>query len=69
MAESFGRLEEHQVLSTEIAASMARAAGLRNVIAHGYGGIDAALVYQAADPGLRDLRSFVAEVSKWLRGQ
>ncbi|MBI3186026.1 MAG: DUF86 domain-containing protein [Myxococcales bacterium] len=65
LAESFQRLGEHGVLSTETAASLARAAGLRNVVAHAYGAIDVARLHAAATDGLADLERFAREVAAW----
>jgi uncharacterized protein YutE (UPF0331/DUF86 family) len=67
IAESFGRIEEHRVIGTETADSLRRAVGLRNVVAHGYGHVDAGMVFGAATAGLRDLDRFAREVAVWVR--
>jgi uncharacterized protein YutE (UPF0331/DUF86 family) len=41
------------------------AVGFRNIVAHGYGGVDPALILTAARTGLPDLERFAAELSAW----
>jgi uncharacterized protein YutE (UPF0331/DUF86 family) len=65
-AESFGRLHEHGVLTRPTSDALARAAGLRNIVAHGYAGVDVSLVHAAATSGLRDLDAFAREVGEWI---
>ncbi len=48
---------------------MGKAAGLRNVVAHGYARIDIEAVFAAASRGLGDLEAFAKEVAVWLRKQ
>ena len=67
-AEAFLRLHEHGVLTRSTADALARAAGLRNVVAHGYAGVDVGLVHAAATSGLRDLDAFAREVAVWVSG-
>ena len=69
LAEGFTRLEEHGVLQAPTAASLRRAVGLRNVVAHGYGHVDPAAVLAAAGAGLSDLSQFASEVAQWLNAQ
>lgn len=66
LGEGFGRLAEHAVLSSRTAEQLKKAVGLRNVVAHGYGQVDAASVFAAGSAGLEDLRAFSREVSTWL---
>lgn len=66
LAEGFGRLAENAVLTREVAEQLKRAVGLRNVVAHGYGGVDAAAVFRAGQSGLDDLREFSRQISAWL---
>lgn len=68
-AEAFQRLYEHGVLSQQTADTLGRAAGLRNVVAHGYGGVDPELIHRAAAHGLADLERFSREVSAWIEGR
>lgn len=66
-AESFHRLAEHHVIST--ATAMRRAVGFRNVVAHGYAGIDVGATHAASTAGLSDLDRFGREVGTWLAGR
>jgi uncharacterized protein YutE (UPF0331/DUF86 family) len=68
-AEAFQRLEEHGVLSRETAEILGKATGLRNLVAHGYGGVDPELIHNAAVHGLADLERFAREVSAWIEGR
>lgn len=65
LAESFTRLEEHGVLTSATAESLRRAVGLRNVVAHGYAGIDVEMCYRAATRGVADLEEYARELSTW----
>lgn len=67
--EAFERLEEHGVISKETVRSLRQAVGLRNVVAHGYGGVDPAQVHAAATRGISDLERFGAELSAWVTGR
>lgn len=69
LAESFGRLEQHRVISPRTARALAHTVGLRNVVAHGYAGLDVRRCFEAAHTGLADLESFAREVSTWAQGQ
>lgn len=66
LAQSFTRLQEHGVLDGPTAGAMARAVGLRNVVAHGYGGVDAEMVHAASTAGLDDLDSFARQIAAWV---
>lgn len=66
LAEGFGRLAEHSILTSRTAEQLKRAVGLRNVVAHGYGRVDVAAVFAAGHSGLDDLRAFSREVAAWL---
>ncbi len=66
LAQSFQRLADRAVVATGTADALARAVGLRNIVAHGYGGADPALVHAAATSGLADLESFAREVASWI---
>jgi uncharacterized protein YutE (UPF0331/DUF86 family) len=65
LAAAFNRLRDKGVISPATAASLARAVGLRNVVAHGYGGINPAMVHAAATAGVADLEAFSSEVAAW----
>ena len=66
LGEGFQRLSDRGVISPESATSLSRAVGLRNVVAHGYSGIDATLVHTAATQGVTDLDKFARELAQWL---
>lgn len=59
-------LGTHGVVAPELAASMGRAAGFRNVLVHDYVRVDDALVEEKLTE-LDDLHAFVAAVAAWLR--
>jgi len=70
LAELAGRVERarrHCPPSPEAPPPRRRsvAAGLRNLVAHGYGGVDAAVVHTAATRGCADLEAFAREVAAW----
>jgi hypothetical protein len=67
LADAFARLAEHGVISAEVATALARAAGLRNVVARGYAGVDPTLVFAGATRGLDDLDRFAREIGAWSR--
>lgn len=69
LSESFERLGEQGVISPETSAAMAKAAGLRNVVAHGYAGVDIHAVFQAASRGVVDLDAFASQVAAWMKGR
>ena len=69
LAESFARLHEHGVLAEGSSRALARAVGLRNIVAHGYSAADPKLVHLAATAGLRDLDRFATEVAVWIAAQ
>lgn len=65
LASSFNQLRDQGVISSATAVSLCRAVGLRNVVAHGYSGVNPAMVHAAATRGLADLEAFAREVSLW----
>lgn len=67
-AAVFTVLAGHGVLDAELARSMGRAVGFRNVLVHQYAAVDDARVAAYLDE-LGDLRSFVEQVSAWLTGR
>jgi uncharacterized protein YutE (UPF0331/DUF86 family) len=69
LADSFQRLHERGVISAASASALSRAVGLRNVVAHGYSGIDANVVHAAATRGVADLDAFAREVVRWLESR
>jgi uncharacterized protein YutE (UPF0331/DUF86 family) len=69
LADAFQRLGERGVVTPATAAALRRAAGLRNLVAHGYAEANPDLLYAAASSGLPDLQRFASEVSGWVRGR
>jgi uncharacterized protein YutE (UPF0331/DUF86 family) len=69
LGQSIARLEEHGVISSRVSTSLQQAVGLRNVVAHGYAGLDVERCFAAASTGLSDLEGFAREVSAWARRQ
>lgn len=68
LAESFERLAQHGVISRETADTFRLAVRFRNVVAHGYAGVDVNAVHAGSTSGLGDLDRFAREVSAWLAG-
>jgi uncharacterized protein YutE (UPF0331/DUF86 family) len=66
LAAAFNRLRDEGVIASGTAAALCRAVGLRNVVAHGYAGINPAMVHAAAMRGLGDLEAFAREVAAWV---
>jgi uncharacterized protein YutE (UPF0331/DUF86 family) len=66
MEGSFQRLGEHGVLTAATAATLSRAAGIRNVLAHGYGSVDVKRLYLAASRANADLGTFAREIAAWV---
>lgn len=66
LAGAFNRLRDEGVIGLNTAAALCRAVGLRNVVAHGYAGINASMVFAAATQGLADFDGFAQEVAQWL---
>lgn len=67
--EAFERLEAQGVISRETTRALRRAVGLRNIVVHGYSGVDPAQVHAAATTGLPDLERFAGELSTWVKGR
>jgi uncharacterized protein YutE (UPF0331/DUF86 family) len=65
IGESFTRLEEHAVIPRDVAVALRNAVGLRNVVAHGYAGVDLTLLHLAATGGVDDLDSFARSIAGW----
>lgn len=69
VAECFHLLAEHQVITPATATALRRAVGFRNVVEHGYAGIDVRATYAASTAGLDDLDRFAREIATWLVGR
>jgi len=61
-ADSFRVLEEHGLLSGDLAERLAAAAGFRNLLVHEYARIDDRRVHAFLTEGVDDLRAFAAAV-------
>lgn len=57
--DAFRLLQNAGVIEAGLADRMVRAAGFRNIVAHAYGVLDMARVYDAATHGPDDLRAFL----------
>jgi len=68
LAGAFERLAEHGVLLRATADALGKAAGLRNVVAHGYAGVNVEFLHHGATTGLSDLDAFTREVAAWIAG-
>ena len=65
-SDAFAKLAEHGVLAPTRATEMARMAGFRNVVVHGYEVVDLRIVRDVVENHLGDLESYVADVDAWL---
>lgn len=66
LAQAFRALQQHAVISEASARSLGRAVGLRNIVAHGYSGVQVEAVFAAATVGTHDLTTFRTEILAWL---
>lgn len=64
-ADALRRLGEHGVIDADLAASLARAVGFRNVLVHGYVDVDDEIVL-ASFADVAQLHRFVHSVGSWL---
>ena len=62
--EVFLALADRKVLSADLAARLATAAGLRNLIAHRYGVLDWARIHAIASSDLDDLLEFCEQLAR-----
>ena len=58
-ADAFRQLAEAGVIPADLADRLARAAGFRNLLVHGYGRLDLKRVHAVASTGPADLREFL----------
>ena len=65
LGAAFERLRDQGVISAPVCQGLARAVGLRNVVAHGYAGVRPEMIHAAATAGLADLEAFAREVATW----
>lgn len=61
-ADAFRRLQAAGVIGEPLADRLVRAAGFRNIVAHGYETLDMARVHAAARTGPADLMAFLAHL-------
>jgi len=64
-AESFTLLGTHGLLPPELAQSLARMTGFRNILVHEYTAVDAAIVLRILRKDLQDLERFHAAARAW----
>jgi uncharacterized protein YutE (UPF0331/DUF86 family) len=67
--ESFIALGREAILSDDLAARLAPAAGLRNRLVHEYDTLDHGIVLQAVSRARRDFAEYVAAVEGYLEAQ
>ena len=60
--ELFDRLGRHGWLSADLAATMGRMAGFRNIVVHGYGSVNLEVVQDIVEHRLADLLAFVTAI-------
>jgi len=65
--ELFDRLARHGWLSDDLAATMGRMAGFRNIVVHGYGEVNLEIAKDIVEHRLVDLVAFVAAIRARLR--
>ena len=63
-AQVFLRLGERGVLAPDLAARLAAASGLRNLVAHRYGTLDWARIHESASTRLDDLLAFCEALAR-----
>ena len=63
-ADAFRSLARAGHIESTLGDRLVRAAGFRNLVAHAYGSVDMARVYQAAQAGPADMRSFLAALAR-----
>jgi uncharacterized protein YutE (UPF0331/DUF86 family) len=66
--EAFMVLANRQIVERELAARLRAASGLRNLIAHQYGAVDADRIFALASNDLEDLLSFCRQIAQRLEG-
>lgn len=65
--ELFDRLARHEWLPDDLAATMGRMAGFRNIVVHGYGGVNLEITRDIVEHRLDDLLAFAAAIRARLR--
>lgn len=59
-------LGENSILPTQFAKKVAKMAGFRNILVHGYSDIDEALVYESLTQDLTDFEDFIKYILKFI---
>ena len=67
--EAFARLAEHGVVPPALAAALRSAVGFRNVIVHGYAGLDLRPLHRTATSGVDEIEAFARSVTQWANGR
>lgn len=62
-------LHREGVIDEETMTTLVAAVGFRNVLAHEYGHVDAAEVYETLQTGLEVYDAFGRQIAKWVRDQ
>ena len=62
--DAFATLAERQVLERDLAHRLQAASGLRNLIAHQYGAVDADRIFDLASNDVQDLLSFCQQLAQ-----
>lgn len=65
-AAAFLRASELNWIDRQMAAELAKAAGMRNILVHGYETIDHELVYQSIKKSIRDFSRFAQQISRFV---
>ena len=63
--EAFARLAEHGAIPSALALALRSAVGFRNVIVHGYAGLDLRPLHRAATSGVDEIEAFARSVTQW----
>src|SRR5262249_57144135 len=64
--ELFDRLAQHGWVSADLAATMAKMAGFRNIVVHGYAGVNLDIAKDVIEHRLGDLLAFVKTIRERL---
>ena len=63
----FEKLASASVISDEMAKTLRRMKGFRNILVHEYGRVDDRIVFEVVSSRMGDFESFKSEVLGWLR--
>ena len=66
MAESFEKLKEEGVISSELAEKLIKAVGFRNISVHEYQSIDWEVVFSIIHRNLPDFKKYIKAVLDYL---